>query len=158
MDANNIIINIRKILRSVNLESKRIEKQYGISIPQLLALNYLNSLSDCRATQKEISTHLNLNMSTVTGIISRLEKKGLIMKSTSEQDRRVHFATLTAKGLKLLQEAPALMHDQLAARLSNTSPEKLVELEKAFELVIDFMGIAHVEASPMVTSGEIESE
>ena len=33
-----IMISIRKIVRAINLESKRIEKDYGLSIPQLLTL------------------------------------------------------------------------------------------------------------------------
>ncbi|KRO66753.1 MAG: hypothetical protein ABR84_00460 [Cryomorphaceae bacterium BACL21 MAG-121220-bin10] len=72
LDYTDILINIRKIIRSINLESKRIDKQYGISIPQYLCLNFLNTREIFRATAKEISIHLNLNASTVSGLTMTL--------------------------------------------------------------------------------------
>ncbi len=74
MNYTDILTGLRKIIRSVNLESKRIEKQFGISIPQLLCLNFLHSQAGFQASQKEIKDFLSLNASTVTGIINRLEK------------------------------------------------------------------------------------
>ena len=98
MNYAEILINIRKISRSVNLESKRLEKEYGISIPQLLALNYLREQNNFLASHKSIKDFLKLNASTVTGIITRLEKKGLVAKLPRLQDKRVSLITLTAKG------------------------------------------------------------
>ena len=36
-----LMISIRKIVRAVNLESKRIEKDFGLSIAQVLTLKFL---------------------------------------------------------------------------------------------------------------------
>jgi len=33
MDTLDILINLRKIVRAINLESKRIQKDFGLSIP-----------------------------------------------------------------------------------------------------------------------------
>lgn len=155
MDADSIIISIRKILRSVNLESKRIQKEHGLSIPQLLVLTYLNNKSDFKATHKEVTQYLNLNSSTITGIISRLEKKGHIARIVNPDDRRVSYITLTALGQKLLRTTPRLMHEQLAQKLSEADPQKIKDLEKAFNLVIEFMGIENIDASPLITIDEI---
>jgi DNA-binding MarR family transcriptional regulator len=158
LDSTSILINIRKILRSVNLESKRIQKEYGISIPQLLTLNYLNLQPDFKATNKAVSQYLNLNSSTITGIITRLEKKGWIARLPNPVDRRVSFIALTALGQKLLKVTPKLMHERLAQKLAETSPAKIKELENAFGLLIEFMGIQDVEASPVITVDEISSQ
>ena len=37
-----ILVKLRKIIRSINLESKKIEKKFGISIPQLMCLQFLS--------------------------------------------------------------------------------------------------------------------
>ena len=155
MDADSIIISIRKILRSVNLESKRIQKEHGLSIPQLLVLTYLNNQPEFKATHKEVTKYLNLNSSTITGIISRLEKKDYIIRKVNPDDRRVSYIALTALGQKLLQSTPKLMHERLAHKLKEADPSKVQELEKAFNLVIEFMGIEDVEASPVITVDEI---
>ncbi|MEQ8926589.1 MAG: MarR family transcriptional regulator [Fulvivirga sp.] len=157
MDADSIIISIRKILRSVNLESKRIQKEHGISIPQLLLLTFLSKQKDFKATHKDVSNYLNLNSSTITGITSRLEKKGVIARVTKPEDRRVSFITLTALGQQLLKSAPKLMHERLAQKLETTDPQKVMELEKAFGLVVEFMGIKDVEASPVITVDEFNT-
>ncbi|QSE96361.1 MarR family winged helix-turn-helix transcriptional regulator [Fulvivirga lutea] len=157
MDADSIIISIRKILRSVNLESKRIQKEHGISIPQLLLLTFLSKQPGFKATHKEVSQYLNLNSSTITGITSRLEKKGVIARVTKPEDRRVSFITLTALGQQLLKSTPKLMHERLAQKLQSTDPKKVKELEKAFSLVIEFMGIQDIEAAPVITVDEFNS-
>ena len=43
-----IMISIRKIVRAINLESKRIEKDYSLSIPQLLTLKFLEEKQNTR--------------------------------------------------------------------------------------------------------------
>lgn len=47
-----IMISIRKIVRAINLESKRIEKDYGLSIPQLLTLKFLKDDQGYKSTMK----------------------------------------------------------------------------------------------------------
>ena len=80
MDTTEILIKIRKIVRSVDIESKKIQKEYGVSIPQVLCLSFLHESPTYQATQGEIRNFLNLNSSTVSGIINRLEKKGLLAR------------------------------------------------------------------------------
>ncbi|MCH1418377.1 MAG: hypothetical protein L7U68_07520 [Flavobacteriaceae bacterium] len=43
-----IMISIRKIVSAINLESKRIEKDYGLSIPQLLTLKFLEEKAEVK--------------------------------------------------------------------------------------------------------------
>jgi len=80
--------SVRKIVRAVNLESKRIEKNFGISIPQLLILKYLNESPEYRSTMRNLREVLSLNASTVTGIVSRLESKGYIARLPDPKDKR----------------------------------------------------------------------
>ena len=153
MKHRQILISIRKIIRSVNLESKRIEKKHGISIPQLLCLYYLNDQVDFQSAHKEIKDFLQLNASTVTGIISRLEKKGLVARLPDQNDKRIALVALTAKGAKLLKTTPDPLHDRLSQRLRELSPQEIQELDDAFDLIIGFLDIGEVDAAPIITSG-----
>ena len=49
-----ILSDLRRIIRAVNLEGKRVEREYGVSIPQYLCLSYLNERPDYIASMKEI--------------------------------------------------------------------------------------------------------
>ena len=154
MKYTDILIQIRQIVRSVNLESKRIEKEYGISIPQLLCLDFLGGKKNFQASHKEIKDFLKLNASTVTGIISRLESKGLIARLPKRDDKRVSVIGITANGVKMLKDTPEPLHQQLSSKLKELSPEALIKLQTSFETIIDFLNIEHVDAAPII-SGEL---
>jgi DNA-binding MarR family transcriptional regulator len=83
-----IMISVRKIVRAINLESKRVEKNFGISIPQLLTLKHLKEKPDYKTTMRSLREFLSLNASTVTGIVSRLETKGYIARLPDPSDKR----------------------------------------------------------------------
>ena len=55
-----IMISVRKIVRAINLESKRVEKNFGISIPQLLTLKYLKEKPDYKTTMRSLREFLSL--------------------------------------------------------------------------------------------------
>lgn len=152
MDYTDVLTSLRRIIRTVNLESKRIEKEHGISIPQLLCLNYLKKQPNYQASQKEIKDVLSLNASTVTGIINRLEKKGLIAKLPRKDDRRVSNISLTAKGFAMMDNTPEPMHLRLTQKLGKLSRDELQDLERAFQLISDFLDAGEVDASPILTS------
>jgi len=152
MKYTEILIRIRQIIRSVNLESKRIEKEYGISIPQLLCLTFLSEQESFQASHKQIKGFLQLNASTVTGIISRLEKKGVVARLPKNKDKRVGMITITAKGMELLKETPEPMHEQLSAKLKKLSEQDLFRLQSSFDTIIDFLNIENVDAAPIITA------
>ena len=154
MNREEVLINIRKIVRALNLENKRIQKQFGLSIPQLLCLNFLKNNPDFSANHKQIKDYLNLNASTVTGIISRLYAKGLVEKIPSKTDKRIVTVKLTKATENLFDKVPELMHSRLNQKLEELSPEKLLQLKTSLDFLIDLMDIDAVEAAPVITIEE----
>lgn len=151
MNSTEILIKIRKIVRSINLESKKIQKEYGVSIPQVLCLNYLNDSENYQATQGEIRNFLHLNSSTTSGIINRLENKGLLARLPKSGDKRVVTIALTSKGEKLLNQIPSLLHEQLSNKLQKLDDNTLKNIENILELLVNLLEISALEASPMLT-------
>ncbi len=161
MDTTEILIKIRQIVRSINLESKKIQKEYGVSIPQILCLNYLHSSEDFQAQQGEIRKFLHLNASTISGIINRLESKGLVARLPKLGDKRVVIIALTSKGAKLLNQIPSLLHEQLSEKLQKLDLQTLEQTQKTLELLVKLLDIEDIEASPLITYedniGEVSS-
>lgn len=151
VDSTEILIKIRKIVRSVNLESKKIQKEYGISIPQILALEYLNNSDNYQATQRQLRDYLNLNSSTVTGIINRLEKKGFIARLPKREDKRTTHIIMTSKGSDLLEKTPSLLHEKLTKKLEDVPDDHTYDINEALNLIIHYLGIDDVDASPVIT-------
>jgi DNA-binding MarR family transcriptional regulator len=157
MDETDILIKIRKIVRSINLESKKIQKEHGVSIPQVLCLNYLHSSPNYQATQGDIREFLNLNASTVSGIINRLEKKGLVARLPKFGDKRVVNISLTPAGYSMINAIPSLLHEQLAEKLHTLEKTILHRIEESLDTLIALLDIQSLEASPLITGeGNLE--
>ena len=151
MEYTEILRNIRKILRSLNLESKKIQKDYGVSIPQLMCLDYLGSIKDYRSNQGELARYLNLNSSTMSGIIDRLESKGFVARLPNPQDKRTVHIALTSKGSRLLETSPQLLHQKLSQKLEKLPPDQINEINNALLVLVQSLNIEEVSASPLMT-------
>jgi DNA-binding MarR family transcriptional regulator len=148
MEYTDIITQLRRVVRSVNLESKRIEKYYGVSIPQLLCLQYLQNLPDHTSSQKGIAEYLSLNASTVSGIILRLEKKGLVAKLPKREDRRISYITLTARGAEMISRSPELLHERFSRRLQQLPSDHLSRISEVLTQLTELLGLPSEEDEP----------
>jgi len=143
-----IITKIRRIARAINLESKKIYRDYGISIPQLLCLQFLRATDGYRRTQNEIKNYLNLNSSTASGIIDRLENQGLVARlPRGGGDKRVVHVVLTCKGDLLLAEVPELLTNKLGCLADDALFNIHDGLDKLIEL-LDIEPNAHDNEMP----------
>lgn len=111
-----IITAIRRIMRAVELRSRQLLDQTGVTGPQLAALQL--AAGTVSASASAISQDLHLSRSTVTGILDRLENRGLIRRNRNERDRRGNVIEVTPAGHDLLASAPPLMQDQFRQRLA----------------------------------------
>jgi DNA-binding MarR family transcriptional regulator len=159
VDSTEILVKIRKIVRSINLESKKIQKEYGVSIPQVLCLSYLKHSEGFQSTQGKLRKFLNLNSSTINGIINRLEKKGYLARLPKSGDKRVVNIALTTSGDQLLDRIPPLLHEQLTERLRQLEQPELESVLKSLDTLVYLLDIGAVEASPVITiEGDLEED
>lgn len=149
-----ILIKLRRIVRSVNLESKRVDKELGVSIPQLLCLQFLAEQDEFKANASKLKSFLNLNASTITGIISRLEKKKLVVKLPNSTDKRITLISLTTKGMALIHNAPITFQQKLSEKLQALPPDKLKTIIDGIDLLTDLMEVDEIDTSPIITSEE----
>lgn len=68
--------------------------------------NILNLLADAPAgmTQVDLSRYLVMHRSNVTGLVDRLERRGLVVRGDHPDDRRAYRVALTGAGQKLMRE------------------------------------------------------
>jgi DNA-binding MarR family transcriptional regulator len=84
--------------------SKRMQATLGLTGPQRVALRIVGRLPGITAgTLAEV---LNLHPSTLTGILQRLEARGLVRRTADASDRRRARLALTAAGRRLDVPAP----------------------------------------------------
>lgn len=151
MDSMEVVAGIRRIIRSINLESKRIDKEFGLSLPQYLCMTFIEQQDDKRAQTKDLKNFLNLNASTVSGIVSRLQKKNLVKKIPHASDKRGSYIVLTSKGNKLIHNAPQTVQERLSEKLDNLPPDKVKEIIDVVNMLADYMQIGELDAASVLT-------
>ena len=91
--------------------------ELGITYPQYLVLMVLWE-KDCQPVN-DIAHRLMLETNTVTPLLQRMEKLGIVSRKKGEQDKRQQIVSLTEKGRDMEEEAykliPAGMGETLKA-------------------------------------------
>jgi len=72
----------------------------------------------------ELADKLNLTKPAISALVRRLEKNELIIKTQSEQDKRVYHVSLTDKGVKIIEG-----DNKLYLELSNIISELLTDAQ-----------------------------
>ena len=87
-------------------ESRRLTKgmasQFGLTGPQLTVIKLLETFDNLSLSS--LSERIRAQNSTVTGIIDRMEREGLVRRERSTVDRRVIHIRLSDKGQKLARQ------------------------------------------------------
>jgi DNA-binding MarR family transcriptional regulator len=119
-------------------ESRRVTRavaeQYGLTGSQLLVLKMLEPQG--QLSLSELSERIRAKNSTVTGIIDRMERDGLVVRRRSGEDRRVVHIELTPRGKKLANDAEADPKQLYRALLEELSPRDAAELERIMSKLV----------------------
>jgi len=81
-----------------------------------------------KVTMSELVEYINTPMSTATGIIDRLEKKGFVLRGRSDKDRRIVVVGLSEKGREFYNELRRTFTSYLEYVLSDLSAEEMAFL------------------------------
>jgi MarR family transcriptional regulator, transcriptional regulator for hemolysin len=98
---------------------RRFEEEasvHGFTLPQWRALAEINR--NAGISQVQLAASIDIDQMTVSGIVSRLEKRGLIERYPDPNDSRAKLARLTPAGIELVSTAKnvgrALYEDALS--------------------------------------------
>ena len=85
--ADEIIDIFKNIKKTVRHKLEKIAKQYGFTEPQLAVIFHLDHMPSI--TLNELSEHMMLTKSTVSGIIDRLTNQGVVIREIPKDNRRI---------------------------------------------------------------------
>jgi DNA-binding MarR family transcriptional regulator len=81
--------------------SKRMESRLGVTAPQRLVVRIVGRFP--RISAGEVAEILHVHPSTLTGVLKRLEARGMIARNPDPKDGRRALLALTARGRELDQ-------------------------------------------------------
>ena len=148
-----ILKSLRRIIRAIDLNSKRLTKDFKITTPQLLCLLEIKSKQPVSATY--VARQISLSPSTLVGILDRLESKGFVRRTRSESDRRAQLLTLTEEGETFVASAPSPLQDNFCKALSKLSALEQSSICLSLSRIVELMEAEEISASPILETGEI---
>ena len=146
-----ILTALRRISRAIDLFSRSLAKQSGLTVPQLVCLKHLACSGPTAPTV--LARSVVLSSATVTGILDRLVRRGLVSRRRLEQDRRRVEVELTEAGRRVTADAPFPLQTRFAQRLIELPPEEQHEIDTVLQRITEMMEADDIDAAPMLATG-----
>ena len=150
-----ILLNVRKIMRAIDTYSSKLAKNYGLTTPQLICLKKL--LSEGEMTPSLLAKSVSLSHATVTGIVNRLEKKDLIERKRSTNDGRSFIISVTESGKAMALSSPSMLQDHFMKELSKLADWEKTQILSSLQRVSHILDAESIEAAPVLTTGPVEA-
>jgi DNA-binding MarR family transcriptional regulator len=134
------IVNSIRLLQGVGQkQSREFIRKYRITGPQLGALRIVALSPDI--SLRKLSERIYLHISTVSGIVDRLEKRGYITRARSNQDRRVVHLNITTAGKRVIRKTPLAGMGLIIHTIDRLPDGQLRDIRKGLRLLLDVMKI-----------------
>ncbi|MBW1835059.1 MAG: MarR family transcriptional regulator [Deltaproteobacteria bacterium] len=138
-----IIFSIRKLMQAGEFYTKELNKKYQVSAPQLNCL--LSLYENGPLPPSQIAKHIMVKSSTVTGIVDRLEQKGLVKRFRNSPDRRIITIELTDSGKNLAKNAPPPIQQKIIDGLKKLSEDELDQIILPLTKLTDMLDVQDLD-------------
>jgi DNA-binding MarR family transcriptional regulator len=103
----------------------------------IIQIRLLGILRDRQAGMVELATYLGLDKSSMTGLVGRAEKRGLVQRSPSPHDGRAVLVSLTAEGRRLTEHCTAQIQHRIDRLTGRLNPDERAELTRLAAVLLD---------------------
>ena len=150
-----IVSALRRIVRAIDLQSRRMVDACGLTGPQLVVLREAAHLSGTSVSA--LARAVSLSQPTVSGILERLERRGLVRRERSQTDRRSVFVSVTPEGARTLKDAPSLLQDRFQRELARLEEWERTQMLATLQRVAGMMDAESIDAAPLLETGAIDA-
>jgi MarR family transcriptional regulator, organic hydroperoxide resistance regulator len=140
-----IMQSLRRIFKAIHDYSSAVSDKFGITGPQLWALNTISKNEGLPLGK--LSKKMYLRPSTITGLVDRLEKRGYAVRDRDQKDRRVVKILLTSKGKTLIKRAPNPIQGKMIYGLRSLNRGELRSIYDSMQKLVEIMEAQNVKAT-----------
>jgi DNA-binding MarR family transcriptional regulator len=134
--------SLRRVVHAVRIATRASERAFGLTTAQLFVLRQLaatpgQSLSDLAARTRT-------TQSSISEVVARLVRNGLVNRAPSSIDRRRAMLSLTASGEEILANAPETIQERLLRGFESLDEATRRSLAESFESWLAASGLDDV--------------
>ena len=152
-DYDEILIALRRIMRATDLQSQQLSRQSGLTVPQLLVMQAI--AKEGSPSTSTLARHIVVSHATVTRIIDRLERDGIVTREKSSKDKRVVNVSLTDTGKSKLNAAPEPLQAEFLRKYRELESWEQQMLKSSLLRVATMMDAEDLDAAPILQTGAI---
>lgn len=150
------LIALRRILRATESYARKLAQAARLTPAQLRVLQIVHGWGS--ATPKALAQQMGVSQATVTALVDKLVGAGLARRVPSEVDRRQINVVLTEAGAERLSEVPDALQQRYARAFEALQDWEQAQILAALERVAAMLDADGLDASPVLTTGEIHEQ
>jgi DNA-binding MarR family transcriptional regulator len=135
-----IVVELQEMLSGLRCSGTGKMVKLGISMTHLHILWLLDHHGN--VPMSRLADLLDVSLSNATGLVDRMEERGLVERVRVPDDRRVVLVRVAAEGVRVRDEVEAMRQDRMRALLARLDP---AQLERVLAATIDLRQAAAEE-------------
>lgn len=142
-------------MRATELNARLLANQSGLTTSQLIVLQTVVRAG--KAMPSSVAQSVSLTQATVTSLVDKLERRGLVTRRRDTEDRRRIWIEPTDAGRAAMAAAPDLLQERFRTRFNQLEDWEQSMVIAALERVSTLLGAEDIDASPVLDVGDIEA-
>lgn len=148
------LVALRRILRATELNSRLLASRTGLTTSQFIILQIVARHG--QVLPSTVARVARLTQATVTSLVDKLERAGLVSRRRDTEDRRRIWVEVTPKGRSALADSPDLLHDRFRQGFRALLDWEQAMIVAALERVSGLLDAGTIDASPVLDIGDID--
>jgi DNA-binding MarR family transcriptional regulator len=141
-DAARAMDSLRRVVHALRIATRASERAFGLSAAQLFVLRQLSVTSG--QSLSDLAARTRTTQSSISEVVARLVRNGLLSRTPSSNDRRRAVLSLTAAGEALLANAPETVQERLLRGFESLDEGARRTLAKGLESWLTASGLDDV--------------
>ena len=150
-----LLVALRKVIRAIDMRSRQLNKDVGLTGPQLLVLQEVGKNPGVMV--KQIAQSINLSPATITSILDRMEARALVNRVRSNEDKRKVGVFLSETGQAALAAAPLPLQEHFLNRFNSLEEWEKSLMISTMQRIATMMDAAEIDAAPVLEVGRLDT-
>lgn len=149
------LIALRRILRATEIYGRKLANASGLTAVQFRVLQIVAERGSCTAT--EIAHKMRVSQATVTSLVDKLVKHGVVTREKSQTDRRQIHIIISKAGRDIVTHAPDALQQRYVRKFEALADWEQAQLVASLERVATMLDAADIDAAPVLDTGDLRS-
>lgn len=146
------LIALRRILRATDMYGRRLAREAGLTAVQFRVLQVVADTGQSTATA--ISTRMGVSQATMTSLVDKLVRAGMVIREKSRTDRRQTNICITQQGRATIDNAPDALQQRYVRAFEAMEDWEQAQLVASLERVSAMLDADRLDAAPVLDTGD----